>query len=282
MTMGLYPVTMMTAGAPHHHGPPRHAPGRPGALPRAAADGPAPPSRLWFVAVLVNQRIMTWFLWHLTVTRGLAHLLLALDAWVLLPELLTGLVVLVMGRFERPRADGRPAPPAWKPIAAAVCVIAGLAVIAGVGVAGKSGVTWRWPPLLPVMGMWALGTTKVRVVNRHDRRIKVMSEIAQHPADGSADWLEEVLIVPDRRVRGSQLRFVVVAGRSFALLEGVDQVLPCPAPAARTELRQEIPPIRVRAVMEPRSASPRGASISRSGSLLSMEAFATRVDMADG
>src|SRR5699024_11648211 len=25
--------------------------------------------RLWFVTVVVNQRIMTWFLWHLTVDR---------------------------------------------------------------------------------------------------------------------------------------------------------------------------------------------------------------------
>ena len=115
--------------------------------------------KLWFVTVLVNQRIMTWFLWHLTVMVGLAQLLLALDARVLLPEPLTGLwwatrpvwalvllaltgvVVLVLGRFEEPRADDRPAPPVWKPIAAAVCVIAGLAVMASVGVVGESGVT---------------------------------------------------------------------------------------------------------------------------------------------
>jgi hypothetical protein len=130
--------------------------------------------RLWFVTVLVNQRIMTWFLWHLTVMVGLAHLLLALDARTLLPEplsglwwatrplwalvllALTGLVVLVMGRFETPRPDDRPAPPLWKPLAAAVCVIAGLAVMASVGVAGESGVTWWWP-LLPVAGMVVLG-----------------------------------------------------------------------------------------------------------------------------
>ena len=106
--------------------------------------------RLWFVTVLVNQRIMTWFLWHLTVMVGLAHLVLALNARVLLAGLwwatrslwalvllaLTGVVVLVMGRFETPRADDRPAPPVWKPIDAAMCVIAGLAVIASVDVVG--------------------------------------------------------------------------------------------------------------------------------------------------
>ncbi|GAA4520440.1 acyltransferase family protein [Brachybacterium paraconglomeratum] len=132
---------------------------------------------LWFVTVLVNQRIMTWFLWHLTVMVGVAHLLLALDARVLLPEplsgtwwatrplwalvllALTGVVVLVMGRFEEPRADDRPAPALWKPIFAAVMVIAGLAVMANVGVVGESGVTWWWP-LLPVMGMWGFGVVR--------------------------------------------------------------------------------------------------------------------------
>jgi len=126
--------------------------------------------RIWFVTVLVNQRIMTWFLWHLTVMVGAAHLLLALDARALLPEPLsgvwwatrplwavvllglTGLVVLVMGRFETPRADDRPAPPVWKPEAAAITVIAGLAVMANVGVVGENGVTWWWV-LLPVVGM---------------------------------------------------------------------------------------------------------------------------------
>ncbi|MBM7500344.1 fucose 4-O-acetylase-like acetyltransferase [Brachybacterium muris] len=36
--------------------------------------------RIWLVTVMVNRRIMTWFLWHLTAMVGLAHLLLALDA----------------------------------------------------------------------------------------------------------------------------------------------------------------------------------------------------------
>src|SRR5690606_12701633 len=133
---------------------------------------------LWFVTVLVNQRIMTWFLWHLTVMVGVAHVLLALDVRALLPEplsgvwwatrplwalvllALTGVVVLVMGRFEDPRGDDRPAPPVWKPIAAAVCVIAGLAVIASVGVVGESGVTWWWP-LLPVAGMLGFGVVRL-------------------------------------------------------------------------------------------------------------------------
>lgn len=70
---------------------------------------------LWFVTVLVNQRIMTCFLWHLTVMVDLAHVLLALNVRALIPEppggawwatrplralvllLLTGVVLLVMG-----------------------------------------------------------------------------------------------------------------------------------------------------------------------------------------
>jgi fucose 4-O-acetylase-like acetyltransferase len=138
--------------------------------------------RLWLVTVLVNKRIMTWFLWHLTVMVGVAHLLLALNARVLLPEplsgawwgtrplwalvllALTGLVVLVMGRFEEPRADDRPAPPVWKPLLAAVTVIAGLAVMANVGVVGESGVTWWWP-LLPVVGLRRLGVVRASSVS---------------------------------------------------------------------------------------------------------------------
>ena len=143
---------------------------------------------LWFVTVLVNQRIMTWFLWHLTVMVGLAHLLLALDARALLPEplsglwwatrplwavvllALTGLVVLVMGRFETPRADERPAPAVWKPLAAGVTVIAGLAVMANVGVVGEGGVTWWWP-LLPVVGMWGFGVVVARPGRKDPDRV---------------------------------------------------------------------------------------------------------------
>ena len=45
-----------------------------------------------------------------------------------------------------------PARVVWKPILAAVTVIAGLAVMASVGTVGESGVTWWWP-LVPVAGM---------------------------------------------------------------------------------------------------------------------------------
>ncbi|MGO2313663.1 acyltransferase family protein [Brachybacterium tyrofermentans] len=135
--------------------------------------------RLWFVTVLVNQRIMTWFLWHLTALVGLSHLLLALGGiglgpaplsgtwwatrplWALVLLALTGVMVLVFGRFEDPREDDRPAPPLWRPILAAVLVCAGLAVMADAGMVGPDGLHWIWP-LLPILGMIAGGVIRLR------------------------------------------------------------------------------------------------------------------------
>lgn len=76
--------------------------------------------------------------------------------WAVVPLALTGLVVLVMGCSEEPRANDRPAPATWKPVLAVVTVIAGLAVMASVGVVGETGVTWWWP-LLSAVGMWGFG-----------------------------------------------------------------------------------------------------------------------------
>ncbi|MCL6422603.1 acyltransferase [Brachybacterium sp. JHP9] len=135
--------------------------------------------RLWLVTVMVNQRIMTWFLWHLTALVGLAHLLLALDARALLPEPLTGIwwasrplwcaallaitgvIVLVMGRFETPRPDPRPAPPLWRALLAAALVCGGLAVMAGSGMVGAGGLGFLWP-MLPLIGLLGLGMVPLR------------------------------------------------------------------------------------------------------------------------
>ena len=58
-----------------------------------------------------------------------------------------------------------PAPPVWKPLAAGVTVIAGLAVMANAGVVNESGVTWWWP-LLPAVGLWVFGV--VGAVEKRD------------------------------------------------------------------------------------------------------------------
>lgn len=130
--------------------------------------------RVWFVTVMLNARIMTWFLWHLTAMVAVSSLLVALGGfglglppltaawwatrpvWWLVLLVVTYGLVLVFGRFESPRADDRPAPAAWRPIAAAVCVCGGLAVLASSGMVGANGVNWLWP-LLPVAGLTAFG-----------------------------------------------------------------------------------------------------------------------------
>ncbi|MCT2295738.1 acyltransferase [Brachybacterium muris] len=136
--------------------------------------------RIWLVTVMVNRRIMTWFLWHLTAMVGLAHLLLALDAksllpvplsgawwasrplWALVLLAITGVIVLVMGRFEDPKPDDRPAPALWRPLTAAVMVCAGLAVMATSGMVGSNGINWVWP-LLPVAGLLGFGVVRMPI-----------------------------------------------------------------------------------------------------------------------
>lgn len=135
----------------------------------------------WFVTVMVNLRIMTVFLWHLTAMVGMAHLLLALGGaglhlrplsglwwatrplwWVVLGVVTAGCVA-VFGRFESPAgADTRV--PAWSAVVAAVLVVAGLAVLASVGMISHGQVAWVWP-LLPVAAvglLWVLGRVRAR------------------------------------------------------------------------------------------------------------------------
>jgi fucose 4-O-acetylase-like acetyltransferase len=133
---------------------------------------------LWLVTVMVNQRIMTWFLWHLTALTALANILVGLHANALLPEPLTGIwwltrpvwalvllaitgvLVLIFGRFETPAPDDRPAPPMWMPIAASVAICAGLAIMADTGMVNAGGVTWTWP-ILPLVGMFVFGVVRL-------------------------------------------------------------------------------------------------------------------------
>lgn len=133
---------------------------------------------LWFLTVLVNQRIMTWFLWHLTALTALSNVLIGLDADALLPTPLTGIwwltrplwalvllaitgvLVAIFGRFETPSLDDRPAPPMWMPIAASAAICAGLAIMADTGMVDGNGVTWIWP-LLPLIGMVAFGVVRL-------------------------------------------------------------------------------------------------------------------------
>lgn len=153
---------------------------------------------LWLLTVMVNQRIMTWFLWHLTALTLLANVLLGVHAGALLPTPLTGLwwltrplwalgllaltgvLVAIVGRFESPRPDDRQAPPVWMPIVASVTICAGLAVMANVGMVNADGLAWVWP-LLPLLGMVVFG------VIRPPRRSS--SSLAEEPAESAEESL---------------------------------------------------------------------------------------------
>ncbi|HEU5486821.1 MAG TPA: acyltransferase [Microlunatus sp.] len=130
--------------------------------------------RVWYATVVVNSRIMTWFLWHLTSMVGVASLLVALGGfglaltplsalwwltrplwWLVLLAVTYGFV-LVFGRFESPKPDDRRAPATWRPVCAAVAVCSGLAVMATAGMVGPNGLNPIWP-LLPVVGLAVFG-----------------------------------------------------------------------------------------------------------------------------
>ena len=123
--------------------------------------------RPWLVTVAVNARIMTLYLWHLTVMVLVIGVSLLLGGFGLGIEPLTGawwatrplwfavLAVVVfgfvalLGRFENPRRDERPAPPTWLAVLASVLTCGGLAVMAKFGIVDAGGVNWIWP-LLPI------------------------------------------------------------------------------------------------------------------------------------
>jgi Acyltransferase family len=121
----------------------------------------------WTATVVVNRRIMTIYLWHLTamvVVLGVALLLggRGLGAepltalwwlsrplwWAVLALVTTGLVAL-LGRFEAPARADSPAPPAWLPVLSTVLACGGLGFMAATGIVDDTGVHWWWP-LLPV------------------------------------------------------------------------------------------------------------------------------------
>jgi fucose 4-O-acetylase-like acetyltransferase len=126
-----------------------------------ALEGPArrwlEREKLWANVVLVNGRIMTIYLWHLTAMITLIGGSLLFDGvglripvntpewWLTRPVWMAALVlmtipfILVFGRYERPNPDNRPAPPLWRPIAAVVVTCAGLGLLAYAGVSDEKG-----------------------------------------------------------------------------------------------------------------------------------------------
>lgn len=128
--------------------------------------------RPWRATVLVNTRIMTIYLWHLTAMVGTIGLALLLGGfglgiepltpawwatrpvwWAVLGALTVGFVAL-LGRIETPRPREDAPVPAWLPVLVTVLACGGLGSMAGQGVVGDDGVHWWWPVL--VMGAVAL------------------------------------------------------------------------------------------------------------------------------
>jgi hypothetical protein len=130
--------------------------------------------RPWARTVVLGSRIMSVYLWHLTVMVLAIGLAMRVAPWALAPEPLTvtwwltrplwwavlavataGVVALV-GRFERPRPDGDDSSvPAWRPVVATVLACGGLGLMAGQGLVGPDGVRWWWA-LLPILGVLLL------------------------------------------------------------------------------------------------------------------------------
>ena len=126
--------------------------------------------RPWALTVLVNSRIMTLYLWHLTVMVALAgvaiHLgYVGLDAeagssawWLSRPPwiavLLTVMLVflIVLGRYEQPSTRNQAVAVApWRIIGGSVLLSAGLALMATGGVGDPGPLGLRLEAVLPAL-----------------------------------------------------------------------------------------------------------------------------------
>jgi fucose 4-O-acetylase-like acetyltransferase len=114
--------------------------------------------RAWAPVVMLNGRIMTIYLWHMTalivliavlLLAGGAGLGLTIDTpgwwlsrplWMVVLSVVAWPLVAVFGRFERPGVDPRPSPPTWRPALAVVLFCAGLGFLAASGVSDDDGI----------------------------------------------------------------------------------------------------------------------------------------------
>jgi hypothetical protein len=133
--------------------------------------------RAWTIVVAMNLRIMTLYLWHVTamvLIIALSGLLggagltimpmttpwwLTRPVWYLVLGALTVALVALLGRFETPAADTRPAPPWWRPLLAVTGVCAGLGSLAIAGIASVHGLNWALL-LVPIISVYAGGVAR--------------------------------------------------------------------------------------------------------------------------
>jgi hypothetical protein len=108
----------------------------------------------WTATVAVNGRIMTLFIWHLTATvlvvmvaylagcvglrlePGSSEWWLARLPWLAANAIALIPLVVVFGRFERPRAAEGVPTAAWRYVLGAIMAVAGLALLTAQGVGG--------------------------------------------------------------------------------------------------------------------------------------------------
>jgi hypothetical protein len=139
----------------------------------------------WTATVTINGSIMTLFIWHLTATTLVvlaAYLVggvgLRLEPgssewwWTRLPWVIANAIalaplVLIFGRFERPRAIEGPSAPAWRYVFGALLTCAGLALLAaqGVGGDGRFGLN-VWGVALAVAGIGLVASKVGRIEDR--------------------------------------------------------------------------------------------------------------------
>ena len=186
VTFGPYPVSMVGAGTStvSNTYPPRVTllllgMFQSGALLllQAPAERAMRRLRAWTIVVAMNQRIMTLYLWHvtamvliialseflggagLTITPMTTHWWLTRPVWYLTLGALTLALVALLGRFETPAADTRPAPPWWRPLLAVTGVCAGLGSLAIAGIVSVHGLNWALL-LVPIISVYAGGVAR--------------------------------------------------------------------------------------------------------------------------
>lgn len=142
--------------------------------------------RAWTIVVAMNLRIMTLYLWHVTamvLVIALSELIggagltitplttlwwLSRPVWYLALGALTIALVALLGRFETPAADTRPAPPWWRPLLAVTGVCAGLGSLAIAGIASVHGLNLALL-LVPIVSVYAGGVARPPSLRaRHD------------------------------------------------------------------------------------------------------------------
>jgi surface polysaccharide O-acyltransferase-like enzyme len=135
--------------------------------------------RAWAFVVAISAQIMTIYLWHLTamvIAIGLGILAggfgfgiepltgswwATRPAWFAMLIALTGVLIVIFGRFERPAVDSRPAPAWWRPVIAVLLICAGLGLLAAIGIADEDGLNGLVLSL-PVVGVILGGIARLQ------------------------------------------------------------------------------------------------------------------------